>query len=133
MTTIIDKIAWIHIQDQRILCARSKGKALYYIPGGKRETGESDEETLIREVEEELSVRIHPASVSSFGVFEAAADSKSADTVVRMSCYTGEYEGTIQPASEIETTAWLGYKDIEQVSAATRLIMEDLHKRGLIV
>ncbi|WP_017812228.1 NUDIX hydrolase [Paenibacillus shenyangensis] len=133
MTKIIDKVAWIHIQDQHLLCARSKGKSLYYIPGGKRETGESDEQTLIREVEEELSVRIQPASVSSFGVFEAAADGKGEDTIVRMSCYTGEYEGSIQPASEIETTTWLGYEDIEHASAATRLIMEELHQRGLLV
>ncbi|WP_046214209.1 NUDIX hydrolase [Paenibacillus wulumuqiensis] len=132
MTKIIDKVAWIHIADQRILCARSRGKSLYYIPGGKRETGESDEQTLIREIEEELSVRIRPESVSSFGVFEAAADGKSEETFVRMTCYTGEYDGELQPESEIEEIAWLGYRDIERTSAATRLIMEEMHQRGLL-
>jgi 8-oxo-dGTP pyrophosphatase MutT (NUDIX family) len=39
---------------REILSTKSKGK--YYIPGGKRENGESDEQTLIREIAEELSV-----------------------------------------------------------------------------
>jgi 8-oxo-dGTP pyrophosphatase MutT (NUDIX family) len=40
----IDKIA-IEIQQGKILSTKSKGKK-YYIPGGKRESGESDEQTL---------------------------------------------------------------------------------------
>jgi 8-oxo-dGTP pyrophosphatase MutT (NUDIX family) len=38
------------------ISTKSKGKTKYYIPGGKRENGESDEQTLIREIAEELSV-----------------------------------------------------------------------------
>tara|TARA_B110000091_G_C13636844_1_gene399494 strand:- start:354 stop:515 length:162 start_codon:yes stop_codon:yes gene_type:complete len=46
----IDKIAFIEIQEGKILSTKSKGKTKYYIPGGKRESGESDEQTLIREI-----------------------------------------------------------------------------------
>jgi hypothetical protein len=35
---IIDKLAWIHIVDGRILVTRTEGREKYYIPGGKRET-----------------------------------------------------------------------------------------------
>jgi hypothetical protein len=38
----IDKIALIEIQEGSILSTRSKGKTKFYIPGGKREKGESD-------------------------------------------------------------------------------------------
>ena len=48
MPAIIDKLAWIYIQDKRILSTRSKGKDTYYIPGGKREAGETDHEALLR-------------------------------------------------------------------------------------
>jgi hypothetical protein len=40
----IDKIAFIEIQQGKIWVRNLKGK--YYIPGGKRESGESDEQTL---------------------------------------------------------------------------------------
>ena len=37
--TIIDKIAWIRLEDGAILSSRSRGKDVYYLPGGKREPG----------------------------------------------------------------------------------------------
>lgn len=50
-----DKLAWIYIKNRKILSTRSKGKNVWYIPGGKREKGESGKEALIREVKEELT------------------------------------------------------------------------------
>jgi 8-oxo-dGTP diphosphatase len=50
--TFIDKLAWIHIVDGKILCAISKGKDTCYLPGGKREGNETDHEALIREIKE---------------------------------------------------------------------------------
>ena len=67
MITEIDKIAWINIANGRILGARSKGKDTYYLPGGKREPGESDIDTLVREIKEELSVRIKPETAAHAG------------------------------------------------------------------
>jgi len=32
---VIDKIAWLHLVDGRILSTRSRGKEVYYLPGGK--------------------------------------------------------------------------------------------------
>ncbi len=55
---IIDKIAWILLKDNSILSTKSYGKSKFYIPGGKREANESDAETLIREINEELGVKI---------------------------------------------------------------------------
>lgn len=45
----IDKIAWIHLEQRRLLTARNAGRDRFYLPGGKREPGESDLETLVRE------------------------------------------------------------------------------------
>lgn len=47
---MIDKIAFLYIKNNKILSTRSKGKEVFYIPGGKREGNESDLETLVREV-----------------------------------------------------------------------------------
>ncbi|WP_274361258.1 NUDIX hydrolase [Paenibacillus thermotolerans] len=127
MSTAIDKIAWLHIVDGRMLCARSKGKDSYYIPGGKREPGETDIETLVRETEEELSVRIKPETAVYFGTFETQAHGKSEGVLVSMACYFAEYEGELRPASEIDELAWFAHKDKERVSPVSRLVFDRLH------
>ena len=59
MSGVIDKIAWIHLDDGKILSTRSRGKDVYYLPGGKREPGETDLDTLVRE-----SVRKSPSPLT---------------------------------------------------------------------
>lgn len=44
-----------------------------------------------------------------------------------MSCYTGEFEGELKPASEIEEVVWLTYKDRERVSAVSQKIFDHLY------
>lgn len=56
--TLIDKLALLYIEDGKLLCSMSHGKDTCYIPGGKREAGESDEQALRREIMEELSVEL---------------------------------------------------------------------------
>jgi 8-oxo-dGTP pyrophosphatase MutT (NUDIX family) len=128
MTTIIDKIAWIYVVNGQILSARSKGKDICYIPGGKREPGETDTDTLIREIEEELSVRIKPETISHFGTFEAQAHDKSEGVLVKTACYTADFEGELSPASEIDEVVWLTYHDRDRVSPVSRIIFEKLHE-----
>ncbi|MBY0011387.1 NUDIX hydrolase [Paenibacillus typhae] len=132
MTTVIDKIAWIHLVDGKVLGARSHGKDTYYFPGGKREAGETDNETLIREIEEELTVQIIPDSIRHFGTFEAEAHGKEPGVQVRMTCLTAEYNGTLAPAAEIAELAWLTFEDRERVSAVSRLIFDRLHEMKLL-
>lgn len=132
MTTIIDKIAWIHIENGQVLCARSKGKDMYYLPGGKREAGETDEETLVREIEEEISVQIKTDTVSYFGTFEAEAHGKAEGVTVKMTCYIADSEGTLTPASEIEELSWLSYKDRDRVSVVTQIIFDQLREKNLL-
>jgi 8-oxo-dGTP diphosphatase len=127
---VIDKIAWLHIVDGRILSTRSRGKDVFYLPGGKREPGETDAETLVREIREELAVAIAPESIAAAGTFEAQAHGHTAGTVVRMTCFTAKYTGTPEASSEIEEIAWLGYADREKVSAVDKIIFDHLHEAG---
>ena len=114
--TLIDKIAWIRLADGKILSTRSRGKDVYYLPGGKREPGETDAQTLVREVREELDVAIAPGSASHVGTFEAQAHGHATGITVRMTCYAADYSGTLAASSEIAELAWLSYADRDRVS-----------------
>ena len=91
----IDKIAFIYLKDKKILSTLSKGKDTYYIPGGKREGKETDQETLIRECKEELTIDIKKDTIEYYGTFEAQAHGKAEGILVRMTCYTAEFEGKL--------------------------------------
>jgi len=129
---LIDKIAWIRVERGAVLCARSAGKSLYYLPGGKREPDETDIETLVREIDEELGVAIAPDTAREAGIFEAQADGHGDDVTVRLTCYTAHYSGALKSNSEIEEFAWLNYADRDRVSLAGRVVFGHLHEQGLL-
>lgn len=129
---MIDKIALLYYKNGKILTTRSKGKDAYYFPGGKREGSESDLETLVREIKEELSIDIIPESAKLYGIFSAQAHGKAEGVVVQMSCYTADFTGELKADSEIEEIRWIDYSDYNTVSPVDKLILEDLKGKGLI-
>lgn len=129
---LIDKLAWLHIVDRKILSTRSRGKDTFYFPGGKREIGETDHEALLREIREELTVRLLPETLQYVETFEAQAHGRTGDVTVRMTCYAGHYEGTLQAAAEIEELQWFVHADWERSSAVDKLIFDWLKERDLI-
>ena len=128
--TLIDKIAWLHLHNGQVLSTRSHGKDRYYLPGGKREPGETDQQTLLREIREELTVALEPASLVYAGTFEAPAHGHAAGVLVRMTCYYARYTGTLRPAAEIAEVVWLTYRHRPQVSAVDQLIFDWLQQQG---
>ena len=98
----IDKIALIYLKNGKILSSLSKGKDTYYIPGGKRENNETDEETLIRECKEELSIEIKRDTLKYYGTFKAQAHGKAEGIIVKMTCYMADFEGELKANSEIQ-------------------------------
>lgn len=130
MDKLIDTVAWVRIEGGRILCARPKGKEIFYIPGGKREGAESDSQTLLREIEEELTVALLPETIAHVGTYEAALHGPVNDVLVRMSCYTADYRGTLAASSEIEEVAWFSYADRALVPPVDQLLFDDLLDAG---
>ena len=129
---IIDKIAWIEIKHKKILSTQSKGKQKYYIPGGKREADETDHQTLMREIKEELDIDLIENSIQYFGTFQAQADGHTEGIKVKMTCYTGNYLGELKASSEIEKIVWLTYEDIESVSPVDQIIFNFLRKKEIL-
>ncbi len=129
---IIDKLAWIEIKEKKILVARSKGKEAFYIPGGKREDGESDSEALIREIQEELSVDLKIESLDYYGTFSAQAHGHAEGIIVKMTCYSGNYEGKLKASAEIEELEWLEFEEMNKTSHVDKIIFKDLRSKGLL-
>lgn len=127
---LIDTVAWVRIEGGRILCARPRGKGVFYIPGGKREGAETDLETLVREIEEELTVLLDPATVAHVGTYEAGGPGLPDGAVVRMACYTAAYRGELIPSSEIEEVAWFSYADRDRVPPVDQSLFDDLNSWG---
>ena len=126
----IDKIAFINVVNGKTLSTRSKGKEKFYIPGGKREGNETDEETLVREIKEELNVDIIPTSITYFGTFIAQSDGDKTGILVKMTCYKAEYSGNPEPTSEIAEIKWLNSNDLEIISEVDKKIFKDLKDKG---
>jgi ADP-ribose pyrophosphatase YjhB (NUDIX family) len=132
MADYIDKLAFIYLKDDRLLVTLSKGKDVWYIPGGKREGDETDEQALNREVLEELNVELRPETIEKYGVFEAQAHGKAEGMIVRMTCYTAEFDGQLLASSEIEKFDFFEYERMHETSDVDHLIMNDLHTKGLL-
>ncbi|WP_205718529.1 NUDIX domain-containing protein [Actinomadura sp. WMMA1423] len=130
MSTLIDKIAWIRLEGGRILSTRSHGKDVHYLPGGKREPGETDLDTLVREIDEELAVAIVPATAAHLGTFRAQAHGHAEGVTVQMTCYTADHRGEPAPSNEIAEVTWLTYADRDRVSPVDQIIFDHLHESG---
>jgi 8-oxo-dGTP pyrophosphatase MutT (NUDIX family) len=128
----IDKLTWLHIENGRVLVTRSKGKDTFYMPGGKREAGESDQQALAREISEELSVTLDAAKAKYIHTFEAQAHGRPEGTLVRMTCYEAPYEGELKASAEIEEIDWFGYADRPRIALAGQIIFDWLKQRGMM-
>ena len=131
MPTFIDTVAWVCLENGRILCVRPRGRDVFFIPGGKREGGESDLQTLLREISEELTVQLRPETAAHVGTYEAdERHDLPRGATVRMSCYTGDYTGTLAASSEIDELAWFCYADRSRVPPVDQLLFDDLKAGG---
>lgn len=128
----IDKLAFIDIKDCKMLVTLSRGKDVWYIPGGKREEKETDIQALSREIYEELSVSILPHSAKLYGIFDAPAHGKPEGVLVRMTCYTASYTGSLKPSAEIQALDYFSYRQKHLCSVVDNLIFDHVKQNGLI-
>ena len=94
------------VHQQALLVTRKRTGLYFTLPGGKIEAGESPEEALIRELQEELSITLAPGFAQAAGVFGAAA-AHEAGHQVEAHVFRTPWPGVMAPAGEIEEVAWL--------------------------
>lgn len=131
-SAMIDVLSWICIRNKRVLCTRTLGKKVFYLPGGKREDDESDWDALSREIQEELNVILVSETLAEFGVVEGPAHGYPEFTQVRMKCFRADYTGQLVPNAEIEEIAWFQYSDQHKCAPAAQKVIDSLFEQKLI-
>ncbi|WP_268803776.1 NUDIX hydrolase [Corynebacterium dentalis] len=117
--TVIEVSAVVFFNAEgRMLTVRKRGTELFMHPGGKPELGESAVDAAVREVAEELGVRVQPAELTLLGTFISDAANES-DALVKAHLFEyrpgdpEENAGTLisQPAAEIAELRWLDFSE----------------------
>ena len=71
-------------------------------------------------------------SAAHLGTFRAQAHDHPNGRMVRMTCYTADFEGRLRASSEIEELVWLTYADRDRVSPVDRLVFDHLRETGAL-
>ena len=128
----VNKVAAIIIQDKKLLIAKDKGEEVFFIIGGKMEPGETEIETLHREVREELNCEI--TKHEPFAEFDTLNHDKT--KTLHASCYLAELQGTPTAGEEIQEITWIDrnykQKGIKLGNLLEENIVPELIKKGLL-
>lgn len=131
--TIHHKIAGIIIKDKKLLMCRKYDEPHFIMPGGKIKEGESKQQTLERELREELGVNL-----KSMRFYKTYSDShfRDKDTTVKMETYFVEIEGEPKLQEEVNEIAWIdtNYKQqgLKVASIDENHLIPELKQMGLI-
>ncbi len=131
----IHKAAGVLIKDRKFLITRSLGKSFFIAPGGKLKKGESSENALIRELQEELNIEFAVSDLAPLGTFFAPAAGQE-DSYLQMDVFmVNNWQGEIISSNEVEEIMWIDSQlppDIELGSIFHHDVLPKLKKMGLI-
>ena len=127
----IDVVAAIIVQDGKILgTQRGHGEfaGQWEFPGGKIEPGETPEEAVVREIEEELSATV------SVGKLLTTVDHDYPTFHLHMYCYIAHVEQGKIELHEHSAASWLDAQTIDSVNwlPADIAVVEAIKAEGLV-
>ena len=110
----VSALVLIHPQRAEILMVRKTGTTSFMLPGGKPEPGEGAEETIIREIAEELGLTLDPERLIPVGTFAADAANEADHRVIGdVFRYDGLPAGLdiveVSHQAEIAAAGWFSY------------------------
>ncbi len=132
----IHRVGSVIIKHKKLLVTRDDDEDYFKSPGGRIESSEKPEQTIIRELAEELGIEVNPDNMELFGTYFVEAHDGSGKKV-RMDTYlVRKWKGTPEPQAEIAELKWItsdGLKTESLGKVFRSFVIPDLKKKGLIV
>jgi len=100
----------IVLKENKLLLAFSKNKQAWYLPGGKIDNGETSKEAIIREVSEELNVKLNPVDLDFCFHITAMAYGED-NLLMEQDCFRTTINQEIYPSNEIEAVKYFSKED----------------------
>jgi ADP-ribose pyrophosphatase YjhB (NUDIX family) len=129
------KITWVGlliIKNRKVLMVREFGQDFYSLPGGGLEKGETKEQSLLREIKEELNV-----DVADHRIYRKYnLPGRLEKTMMEFIIYTGKVKGKIQCTKHIQEIKWIdsrfALKDLKVGNVTSMKLFPELKKKNLI-
>ncbi|KKQ97421.1 MAG: NUDIX hydrolase [Candidatus Woesebacteria bacterium GW2011_GWB1_39_12] len=115
----IYKSAGIIIRSRRLLVEKDVDKEYFISPGGKIEQGETPEEALIRELDEEFHIKVKEEDLEEFGHFHAPASGQEERTVHMNVFLVKKHLGKISHGYKVEKILWLSSKVPKEIKVGS--------------
>ncbi len=102
------RIVALIIRNNKLLLVKGKAKPELWTPGGKIEESESEEETLRRELKEEVDLDLQ--SMTFFKKY-FMKNPYEKDSMTETKCFLVDAKGEPKPDNEIESIIWYSKED----------------------
>ena len=113
----IRTVGLLVIKNDKLLLAYSNNKRAWYLPGGKIETNELPQQSLVREIWEELTLKIDVKLLKFYCHITAPAYGEEENLIMEQDCYLYELHENISPNNEIGAIKFFDSYSYEQEPA----------------